>query len=175
MTPKVENKVPDRITIENIDMMFRNFSGIEEKGFNPAGRRNFCAGLTEEWAEQLANWGFNVKRLKPREAGEPGKPYIKVNCRYKGKTQPRIVLLGKSGRTNLYEDTVTLLDSAEIQKADITFTPYFYDPEFKPNNCSAYLKTAYVTVIEDDLDAKYAGNNSFDDDELSYAEPDEAF
>ena len=53
------------------------------------------------------------------------------------------------------EDTVEMLDYDSFELVDLTINPYEYDVSGS-QGISAYLKTMYVTVEEDSLDAKYA-------------------
>lgn len=142
----------ENVEIKGAKLIFKNFRGAADK-FNAKGNRNFCVILSPEQADQLAHIGWNVKQLKPREEGDLPTYYIKVNVQFDtvGKP-PNVRMITKRNQTRLDEDLVDLLDDAYIEKANIRFRPYEYDP----GKFSAYLVTLYAEVVEDDLGAEYA-------------------
>lgn len=144
--------VEDNIRIEGARIGFRNFSG-EEGRFNPKGRRNFCVFLEEDIAKDMEKEGWNVKWLQPREEGDEPQAYLQVKVVF-GKIPPKIVLVTMRGKTRLDEDTVNILDWAEIQNVDLVIRPYNW--EVNGNiGVSAYIKTMYVTLREDEFESKY--------------------
>lgn len=153
MAKKTEEKRVSNITIEGARILFRNFKG-EERTYNPKGRRNFCVILPEELVDDLVADGWNVKTLKPRDDGDEPQQYLQVKVQY-GTRPPKIVIMTSAGRTELSEDTVAMLDWAEIDDVDLTIRPYVYDVNGK-TGVSAYLKSMFVTIHEDYLEQKYA-------------------
>ena len=147
-------RIPN-LTIENARILFRNFSGKEGK-FNAKGDRNFNVLLDEELANQLKADGWNVKYLKPREGEEDQTPQarLEVKVSYKGRP-PRVVLITQTRRTNLDEETIDLLDWAEITNVDLIIRPYQWEVNGN-TGIKAYLQSIYVTIWEDELEAKYA-------------------
>ena len=145
----------DEITIEDVKIIFRNFAGREDT-YNRRGDRNFCVLLTPNLAELFRSKGWNVKMLRAREDGEivEEQPYLKVNVKF-GDYPPRIIMLTSKGRTALTEDLVDMLDAVEVDTVDMTLSPYKYEIRGE-SGVSAYLKTMYIKIIEDPLDAKYA-------------------
>lgn len=139
--------------LENVRIVFRNFSGAEGK-YNRAGDRNFAALLDDETANAMANDGWNIKYLKPREEGDAPQAYIPVKVSYKGRP-PKVVMITSRGKSNLGEDMVSILDWAEIKNVDLTLNPYEWEVNGK-SGVTAYLKTIFVTIHEDALDLKYA-------------------
>lgn len=131
---------------------FRNFSG-KGKQFNAEGNRNFCIFLDDVKAEELKRSGWNVKYLRPREEGDKEQPFLQVSVNYNNKP-PKIILISSRGKTLLNEETVLLLDWAEIEYVDIIITPYNWTVGGK-SGVRAYLKSMYVTIYEDDLEKKY--------------------
>lgn len=142
-----------QITIEDARIAFRNFEGKEDQ-YNRAGNRNFAVLLPPEIADQLAEDGWNIKTLKPREEGDIEQPYIQVNVSYKVRP-PKIVLLTSRNRTFLDEDTVSMLDWADIEHVDLVFTPYNWTVG-NESGIKAYLKTMFIRINEDPLELKYA-------------------
>ena len=144
--------VENNIRIEGARIGFRNFSG-EEGRFNPKGRRNFCVFLEEDIAKDMKKEGWNVKWLEPREEGDDPQAYLQVKVVF-GKIPPKIVLVTGRGKTRLDEDTVNILDWAEIQNVDLIIRPYNWEVN-GDTGVSAYIKTMYVTLREDEFETKY--------------------
>jgi len=140
------------IAIENARIGFRNFSGKEGK-FNPAGRRNFCVFLEKEVAEMLEEDGWNVRWLEPRDPGEEKQPYLQVSVSYDN-VPPKILLVSGKGKTVLDEESVGLLDWAEIAEVDLILNPYNWSVNGK-GGVKAYVKSMYVTIAEDEFESKY--------------------
>lgn len=143
------------ILMEGVKIIFRNFSGKEGQ-YNREGDRNFAVLLDEKVATALAEDNWNVKWLKPRDEEEEQSPqaYLPVSVNFKGRP-PRIVLITSRGRTNLDEDSIEMLDWADIINVDLIVRPY----EWTVNNKSgikAYLQSIYVTIEEDALELKYS-------------------
>ena len=140
------------ITIEHVKLIFRNFSGKEGR-FNAAGDRNFCILLSDKDAENMTAAGWNVHMLQPKDPDADPQPYLRVSVSYKNKP-PRVVLMTSKGKNLVDEPEVNVLDWADIEDADITLNPYSWDVNGK-NGIKAYLKSIYVTLVEDALENKY--------------------
>lgn len=145
------------VLMEGVRIVFRNFAGKESQ-YNREGDRNFAVLLDDEVAKAMAEDGWNVKWLKPREdadEGETDQAYLPVSVGYGKGRPPTVVLITDRGRTNLGEEEVEMLDWADIKNVDMIIRPY----EWTVNNKSgikAYLKSIYVTIEEDELERKYA-------------------
>lgn len=154
---RTANRIPE-VTLENVRMVFKNFSG-EERRYNAEGKRNFCAILPKDIAEDMDADGWNIKTLTSRDEDEQDAAFIKVNVNYNSGRPPRIVVLAGRNRTTLTEETVGSLDWAEITNVDLTISPFVRE-EGGETTVTAYLKTMYVTIDQDPLDAKYAEDQS---------------
>ncbi len=147
----------DNLIVEDARIIFRNFAG-EEKQFNPAGERNFALVIDNAIAPAMINDGWNIKFLKPREEGDDPQAMLKVKVSYKRKP-PTVVLITQKGngkvRTTLPEDMIEMLDYIDIAKVDLVVNPSWYDFNGR-QGYSAYLKSIYVTLLQDDLEKKYA-------------------
>ena len=143
------------VIMEGVQIIFRNFSGKEGQ-YNREGDRNFAVLLDDTVAHSMAEDGWNVKWLKPREDDEDETPqaYLQVSVNFKGRP-PLIVYITSRGRTDLEEDMVERLDWADIQNVDLIVRPYEWLVNGK-SGIKAYLKSMYVTVEEDALERKYA-------------------
>lgn len=145
--------VTDNLRLENVRIIFRNFSGKEGK-FNRAGDRNFCVVIdTDEQAQALLDAGWNVHIRPPRDEDEEPLRYIPVAVRF-GNIPPRVYLLTRKSKVALTEETIGTLDNAEIKCVDLTLRPYHWKVNGNTGT-KAYLKTMYVTIEEDEFEEKY--------------------
>lgn len=141
------------ISIENAEIRFRNFKGEEGK-FNPKGRRNFCVFLPDDFAEDLEEKGWNVKWLEPKDDRDADRQaYLQVGVTF-DVYPPQIVLISGGRKTLLNEETIGILDWAEIEKADLIIRPYNWEVNGR-KGIKAYVKALYVTLVEDEFEAKY--------------------
>ena len=144
------------VLIEGARIIRRNFSGREEL-YNPAGKRNILVLLEDEQlVKDMIQDGWNVKTLRPREEGEEPGHAIKVTIAFKARP-PKVVMITSKNRTELGQDEIGMLDFVRFKLVDLIFVPYKWTVERTgEEGISAYLKTMYVTIDEDELELKYA-------------------
>lgn len=143
----------NNLVVENAKIIFRNFSGKEGR-FNPAGRRNFCVLLETELADILIQDGWNIKWLEARDEDEERQAYLQVSVNYHN-YPPKILLITSRGKTLVTEDTVSMLDWAEIENVDLIIRPYKWGPINDKSGVKAYVKSMYITIVEDAFEHKY--------------------
>ena len=160
-------RVEGKLQIENARIIFRNFAG-EERQFNPAGKRNFCVIIEDATlADQLVKDGWNVKTRLPREEGDEPLRYLPVEVSYK-RRPPVITMITETNKTQLDEDSIGILDYADILSADLIINPYNWSVK-DGSGVKAYLDKAYIVIQEDAFQKKYNNIGSqFDDDELPF-------
>jgi len=148
------NRVEGQVTCRDAKIIFRNFRGKETE-FNAKGSRNFCVILEPAVAEAMAADGWNIKLTKIREEGDIPEPYVqvKVGDPERGR-EANIQLITSRGRTRLGYEDCDILDYSEIVKVDLIFTPYNWE-KGSTRGVSAYLKSMYVTIEEDELEQEY--------------------
>lgn len=144
--------VNKNIVIENARIAFRNFSGKEGK-FNPAGRRNFCVFFEPDLGRQLEQDGWNIRWLQPRDENEEEQAYLQVAVSYDN-IPPKVILVTGKGKSQLDEESINILDWAEIENIDLIIRPYNWDVNGK-TGVKAYVKSMYVTLVEDEFESKY--------------------
>lgn len=106
------------LKMENVRIMFRNFAGRETK-YNRVGNRNFCVRIeSQDDAERLADEGWNIHQLAPRDEGDQPTYYMEVSVSYKA-VPPMIYMVTRRGKTLLDEESVETLDFAEITNVDL--------------------------------------------------------
>jgi hypothetical protein len=142
------------VLMEGVRIIFRNFRG-EEGLYNKEGTRTFGVILDEKTAQAMANDGWPVKHLEARpEFEEEGDtPWLPVACRF-DVFPPRIVIVTSRGREQIEERQVEMLDWADITNVDLIVRPHFWEVSGK-SGIKAYVKTMYVTIMEDALELKY--------------------
>lgn len=144
----------ETIVLKDIGVLFRNFSG-EARQFNSAGDRNFNAQVTEEQAEMLRKKGFRIRVVQPNKYNDETTYLLKVKVSYRFDA-PNVYVLSDVGKRRLDEDTIGELDHVSIAKCDISIVGSNWVMPSGETGVTAYLRSAYVSLNVDPLDAEYA-------------------
>lgn len=164
MAEKEMNNRNMSYTFKDVKLLFRNFAG-RSGPYNNDGARNFHVLLNEQTSRELEKQGWRVKQMKDQEDGTPGDKHLKVNVNYKTGRPPRIVLVTSKGQTDLGPDEAASIDVADIEKADLVVNGWYSD--MAGGGYSAFLKTLFVTIREDELELMYAVTQPAHDDAAS--------
>ena len=141
------------LIMENAKIRFRNFSGRPDE-FTREGDRSFALVIDDEdLANKLKEDGWNVRMRMPKNDGEDPWYYLKVKVKF-GDFPPKIIEVTSRNRVPLNEETVGILDSAELKSVDVEISPYHWEIGGR-SGITAYLKTMYATIEEDPFAAKY--------------------
>lgn len=159
------------VTIENARLLFRNFEGRKTQ-FNAQGERNFNVIIPAEDYEKMKADGWNVRTKEPRPEYPDDEPMylLAVKVNYSENTRPpRVVLIAGDDRQELDEHTIAMLDRVQIEKCDLMINASYYDVNGR-QGYKAYLRSIYVTIVQDELEKKYgsfatpASGNTYTDD-----------
>lgn len=145
----------NNLNIENARLIFKNFSGKEDK-YNREGDRNFCVFVDDiegVSVDDLLDEGWNVKTLRSRDPEDEDAHYIRVKVRYDN-YPPKIYMVTGRNKILLDEENVGELDYADIESVDLIISPYHYNTNGN-EGITAYCKTMYVTIMEDAFAHKY--------------------
>lgn len=151
---KKQYKVTDNLVFEDINLIFKNFTGQEDR-FNPPGSRRFSVLIEDPtMAANLLEIGWNVKPLKRDEEEEPAW-HLPVKVNYTNGRPPTVIVVQENGQLPLTEDTVAMLDYRSIISCDLVISPYNWDKE-GDSPVSAYLRTMYAHLEDTPFSQKYA-------------------
>lgn len=153
----------ETLIIRDTRAIRKNFSGNPSQ-YNRNGIREFSVILEDaEIAQKMAEDGWNVKILKPRDEGDQPGYCLPVCVRYDN-FPPRIVVR-RPGRPNqeITEATVHHLDSLDIDRVSVNINPSQWDVNGKVG-IKAYLKSMIVDVNEDELMAQLYADEAPEED-----------
>lgn len=159
--------ISEHIRVENARITSRNFSGKEELPYNPAGKRNFSVVFDKEMGYNLWLDGWKIKGRDfeayatakhngapvDEDAEAPG--YLNVAVAF-GNKPPKIVMISNGRPQELNEQTVSILDDANIESVDLDISPYNWTLPTGASGVKAYLNTMYVVLKPDAFYDKYA-------------------
>lgn len=144
-----ENNKRETLIIRDARILRKDFAGQK---FNRNGKiREFSVRIDDpEIAQRLAEDGWNIKILSPKEPGDEPGYCLPVQARYDN-FPPRVVVR-RPGRPNqeLTEATIHHLDTLFIRQVHVNINPSHWEVNGK-SGIKAYLKSMIVDVDEDEL------------------------
>jgi hypothetical protein len=142
------------LTLEDAKFFGRpNFSG-EEDQFKDS-RRKFTVLIPNEVADQLREYGWNVKTNIPtQEEVAQGREMISHLKVMVDRTADVWIKMGEDNE-KLNEQTMGVLDKSRVEHLDMEIRAWEYDPEDKPGEFSARLVTLIAVIRPNILSQKY--------------------
>jgi hypothetical protein len=152
-------KVYDNEILQGVKLIFRNFRGLERKNtkgktMNAAGKRNFNIQLNSEQYEDLRDKGWSVRTWE--DADGATLYLLKVNLGWNDSGRGPLVKLTPTDGSKvviLDEDTIGILDTQEVESADVVIRPYNWDSTGE-NGASAWLKSMKAYVYVDPIESE---------------------
>lgn len=148
------------ITINGIvdrEIRSRNFKGEEKRDpvtgrtVNSAGRRNFLLhSLPEEIAEELKDYGCDVKYTKIKDPNDVAVPYVSISVSYYLK-EVEAWTCCKGVNTRLDQNHIHLIDDYDIENACITVE---FGKEKTKQNGDVYVPL-FLSFIKVDIVPNY--------------------
>lgn len=145
-------------TFEDCRLMpgrFKNFSGRVDSYKNTRKRFNVIIDDLD-LARKMSEEGWNVKFREGREEEDVTATLeIKINFNVQyDSMRPIVKLMSGNSQVLLDDETIGMLDYAEIVHLDIRFVGRWYSKDGR-EGYSTWLRSMYVTIEEDPLEAKY--------------------
>lgn len=142
------------LTLEDAKFFGRpNFSGEEDR-FKDS-RRKFTVLIPNEVADQLREFGWNVKTNIPtQEEIAEGREMISHLKVMVDSGSDVWIKMGEVPE-KLNENTFGVLDKSRIEQMDMEIRAWEYDPEEKPGEYSARLVSLVAVIRPNILSAKY--------------------
>lgn len=145
MNERIEN-----LYIENAKIINKDFSGMKWGN----GKRTFGVIIEDpEVAQQLNDIGWQIKVREPRDENSLPTHWIKVEARFDN-YPPTVMSIEGNKKVPISENRLGSLDRVHITSADVIISPSRWESALG-SGIKAYLKTMYVTIESNPIDAKY--------------------
>lgn len=135
---------------------YRNFEGRPTKVHPDGGVREFGVFIEDpEIAQQLAEFGFNVKTWTSRDGAEgEDEHWLSIKIAYRKRNgdpvrePPKFTIRTANNECYYEEENIKQLDSAELEDVNIKFSPNYNEVNGK-RYVTPYLNIFEATMIED--------------------------
>lgn len=159
MKQQVNSYGADEFIFTNVSLLrkpFRNFEGRPSKIRPNGGIREFCMIIDNpEYAQKLAEFGFNVKTLTNRDGIQDEElHYLAVRVAYYDRYgepvryPPKFKIFTANNECYYEEQNIKELDSAELADVKLKFTAHYNkvgDKEYQ----TPYLNSFQATMVDD--------------------------
>lgn len=132
-------------------LIFRNFAGKPDDFHKDGQMPNFWVVLEDNKAKELETKGFNIRWKENRDGDLEGR--LQIFARF-NPFPPKIFQITSAGSVQLDEESVGVLDYAELVKVDLVLAPYHYEVNGR-RGVKAYLSKGYFTIQEDEFSNQY--------------------
>lgn len=148
--------IVENIYFENAEIIFKNFSGRETRYNKQGGVRSFSVLIDDpDMAQKLAEDGWNIRLLRPRNEGDMPRHCLDVTINFNFWKKPEIYMICDGHKTRMDEEDLDILDGADIITSDIVVRPRMWD-DGGETRVKAYLQELYITIQRSRFAAKYA-------------------
>ena len=158
----------NRLKIENLrnrDIIYRNFSGKQTQ-FNRNGNMKFSIVVDPAIVPRLLKEGWNVKTRPSKNDENEEFCTLEVRVRFDlSFARPKIKQFTRHGSVAITEANVGNLDDAEFDTADVVLRQYAWTNPAGDSGVAAQLSEMYVRLSEGVLEAKWADEESGDDED----------
>lgn len=161
------------LIIEDAHIMFPNFRGIADQ-YTVKGHRHFCVEIPEEMVPEMIEAGWNIKHTNPRNEEYQPVPYTDINIQwnYEKNKIPVVTFITGKNETEIDEEIVGDLDTAEIERVDIAIDPSYWKRNDGSWGVKGYVKTLDAYLYEDPIRRKRAARRREEEmpEELPFGE-----
>lgn len=152
-------QIPE-IIIEDVKILggsYRNFAGRPDKYNRNGGKKYFNIILDDIQAENLMKEGWRVKEMKKRDEQEPTRYFMQINLSWTNEYRiPDIQMKKGKVITQLDDDTVKILDGADIKSAYLRINPYpWYNDQDGTEGITAWVKKLYITIDTNEFESSF--------------------
>lgn len=142
-----------KIVLEDVVVVYKNFSGAPTPFNKKGGERDFVIDVPDNVVPELESYGFRIRK-KPETEDYAAQNLLKIKVNMESNWPPTIWLIKPNGKIQLDETTIQMLDLMNIVHADIVINPYEWNVG-EDTGTSAYLREMYVE-LQDGLAMRYA-------------------
>ena len=161
------------LIVKDASILFSNFAGAPDIYHATGGNRVFNLVLSDDFAQELKNIGWNVKPIENQDGDITYMTEIRVNM--DSSWPPMVVLYsefrGKRTATRLDADTIGRLDTGRYNSIKLAINPHEHNVgNFK---YKGYLREMRLIAEPTDgyfseMDAEYMGFNNAEPEELPF-------